>query len=481
MVAPILGQAAHDATGTPGTGGGSQAQLSEQARKVCTGCWQRGQDRSCGRCAPCVVSAVSHMVLTPLRVLQRRSHAGDAGSTVSGRVRNGAGGPGTSRRCRAGAATAARCRAAVRRSPGPPGSSAAASSRSYVVPLGEHRLHDAGRLGEHRGAGHVGHHAAGADRVERRGQQRALQRHQVVDVGLGAPPPGLGPPAQRAQPGARRVDEDPVERRRRARRGGCRRRPPRRAARRRPSRSRPRPARPGAPAARRRAAGPPRSRPAPRAARTCRRGRRTGRASARRGPRPRRRDSATATSWEPSSWTPARPSATAATAPGSPESSVTAYGDSADAVPPAATSSSTVDSPGRATRVTLGGALSAAEQVVELVGAVAERLGERRDDPARVRVRHGREADRVGGRVGGDPAHPAGQVVGGDLAQHRVHEAGRSLADLGPHQVDAGADRGVRRAPASRAAGGCPAAARRAPRRRPWPAAGPTLAAITAS
>ena len=37
---------------------------------------------------------------------------------------------------------------------------------------------------------------------------------------------------------------------------------------------------------------------------------------------------------------------------------------------------------------------------------------------------------------------------------------------------DRGADRGVRRAPASPAAGGCPAAARRAPAPAPWPAAG---------
>ena len=57
------------------------------------------------------------------------------------------------------------------------------------------------------------------------------------------------------------------------------------------------------------------------------------------------------------------------------------------------------------------------------------------------------EADRVGCRVGGDPAHPARQVVRGDLAQHRVDEPGRPLAHLGPDQVDAGADRRVRRHP----------------------------------
>ena len=60
---------------------------------------------------------------------------------------------------------------------------------------------------------------------------------------------------------------------------------------------------------------------------------------------------------------------------------------------------------------------------------------------------HRGEADRVGRRVRRHPAHPAGQVVGGDLAEHGVDEAGRALPDRGPDQVDAGADRGVRRHP----------------------------------
>ena len=78
------------------------------------------------------------------------------------------------------------------------------------------------------------------------------------------------------------------------------------------------PARRGAAAARWRAARRRARRPARRAARPCRPGpahRSSQRSSA---PVERGAASARATSWEPSSWTPARPSATAATAPGSP-------------------------------------------------------------------------------------------------------------------------------------------------------------------
>ena len=186
-----------------------------------------------------------------------------------------------------------------------------------------------------------------------------------------------------------------------------------------------RPARPGAPAARWPAAGRPRSRPARRAARPCRRDRRTGRASARRARRPRRRRSASGDQLGPLVLHPGAALARRpAPRPGRRRRAPRRTASSAEAVPPAATSSSTVDSPGRATRVTLGGCVVGGQQGVELAGAVAERLGERVDDPARVGVRDGREArpGRRPGRARPGATQPA-RSWADDLAQHGVDEA----------------------------------------------------------
>ncbi len=245
-------------------------------------------------------------------------------------------------------------------------------------------------------------------------QQRTLQRHQApprrARCAATAPPaggaarrdrsrarrraPGRTSRARHAGPGAVRGDH--AEQTGSGGRGGGR-----------------APGRPGAAAARRRAAGRRPGRPAPRAARTC------PRAGAQveparvpavdGGPRP----APTATSCDPSSCTPARPSATAGTAPGSPpEPSCTAYGDRVDAVPPAATSSSTVQSPGRATRVTFGGSLSAASSASSsAVGSpsASASASTRPSAGGSARPRRSRPGPRPGrARPGG----PSRQVVG---------------------------------------------------------------------
>ena len=140
-----------------------------------------------------------------------------------------------------------------------------------------------------------------------------------------------------------------------------------------------RPAAPGAAGARWRAAGRLAGSPAPRAGRPCHRGRRTGPASGRPGPRPRRGTARRATSWEPASWTPARPSRTAGHLAGvagledhSQRRDATA-GGAVEGPAVDAASSSTVDSPGRATSVTRGRSLSAASSVSSSSGRSSAR------------------------------------------------------------------------------------------------------------
>ena len=232
-----------------------------------------------------------------------------------------------------------------------------------------------------------------ADGVEGRGQQRALERDQGVEVGGLPAPPGLGPPAQRTQAGARRVDEDPVERSRRPRRPGAvadddaehsvR-------ARQRPSHQ----------------TGPVRltlvgdQAGAPLGGQRREQGRLAAGAGAQVEPQPvgpsrGAAASARATSWEPSSWTPARPSATAATAPGSPDARWTPYGDQRVGSPG---SSSRVERPGRATSVTPGASLSAASSAS--ISLAADGRGQRLDHPAGVGVRHRQVAHPVVAGVG---------------------------------------------------------------------------------
>src|SRR3954453_940223 len=74
--------------------------------------------------------------------------------------------------------------------------------KSYVVPLGEHRGDHAGRLGEDGGAGGVQDHSAGPNAVDGGGQQRPLERDELLEVRSGPPPAGLGAAPQRSEPGA---------------------------------------------------------------------------------------------------------------------------------------------------------------------------------------------------------------------------------------------------------------------------------------
>ena len=120
------------------------------------------------------------------------------------------------------------------------------------------------------------------------------------------------------------------------------------------------------------------------------------------------RERSRATSWEPASWTPARPSRTAGTSPGSPDSRTTANGEMPPPVEPVeapavdAASSSTVDSPGRATSVTRGRSLSAASSVSSSSGRASARAssstthaGARTAPPSRRPGRPARSAGRV--------------------------------------------------------------------------------------
>ena len=76
-------------------------------------------------------------------------------------------------------------------------------------------------------------------------------------------------------------------------------------------------------------------------------------------------------SWEPSSWTAARPSRTAGMPPGSPPVSVAPTRESAEGSAPASTSSDTSARPGRATSETRGGALSLASRAARSASTVS--------------------------------------------------------------------------------------------------------------
>ncbi len=331
--------------------------------------------------------------------------------------------------------------------------------------------HDVAGLGEHRRAGRVDDHAPGPDQVERRVQQPALEGHQRR----------RGPSGRRRQrdSGRRRSAPSPVHgasTSTRSKAAGPPRRPravgdhhPADAGR---SRQRP-----GAPAPRGAAAA--RARPAGTALGRQRGQQRGLAAGAGAQVEPplvaaldrRARSAPARPAGEPSSCTPARPSATAANRRGVAAARAPRRTASSGSAPPG--SSSRVERPGRATSVTRRGVVVGGQQRVELVGALAQRLGQPLDDP----------------RAGGC-ARPTRNRSGrwpGSGATRRTHAARscsatrRSTALTKPaapwptrsrDQVDGGADRGVRRGPASTAAGGRRAAARRAPWPRPWPAAG---------
>ena len=220
-------------------------------------------------------------------------------------------------------------------------------------------------------------------------QQLALQRGQLGDVGRRAPPAGLGPAAQRPEPGARRVEQHPVvaavapaQRRGRRRpapstgqRRGRLRRPARRgagAARWRSARRRARPASAASSAALPPGPGAqvePALVAARRAARRPARARRAG------CPRPA---------------PPAAPAATAASSPG------IAAGQAhrvrrprARRSPPASATQLVAVEPARARRPDGSAAARRRRRAPRSVSAsvAAERGGERLGDPVRVRVR----------------------------------------------------------------------------------------------
>ena len=97
----------------------------------------------------------------------------------------------------------------------PGGASASTSGR-----CGRDPLVDGGRLRRGDGADAVDDLTARTHEVERRGQQAHLQLGQVPDVVGADAPPGVGPTAQRTEAGARRVEQDLVERTGAERRGG---------------------------------------------------------------------------------------------------------------------------------------------------------------------------------------------------------------------------------------------------------------------
>ncbi len=156
--------------------------------------------------------------------------------------------------------------------------------------------------------------------------------------------------------------------------------------------------------------------------------------------------SAMATSCEPSSWTPARPSATAWDGSGVARIQGDGVGREPSGVPARLLKLLDRGACGASHQHHLRRRVVGHEQGVE-IAAGSQRVAQAADHPARMGVGHRREPDRVGGRVGCDPADPAVEIVRGHLAKHRVGETGRALADLLPDQIHGGADRGVRRHP----------------------------------
>ena len=295
-------------------------------------------------------------------------------------------------------------------------------------------------LGDDRRAGRVEHHAAGPDQVEGAPDQLALEHHQREQVVRLAPPPRLGTAAQRAQAGAGRVDEHPVEEP--ARYGGrvpsaatTPMTPGRRRRRRRASGA---PGGRGAAAARWRPAVRPARRPAPPAAPALPPGpaHRSSQSSSR--PSSGASASASATSCEPSSCTPARPSATAGTAPWVATLEHHAVRRVGGRLPRQLLARG---APGPGHQGDLRVLVVGREQRVQLV--LAESVAELVDDPFRVAEGERGVPRRRGPLVGGDLRDPLVEVALADRAQHRVGEVAGPGVHPGAHQVDGGADRGV--------------------------------------
>ena len=112
--------------------------------------------------------------------------------------------------CRCGQNWAYRSNGSGQRRPGP-----RAAGRGVehvdVLPAAQHGGQHVPGLGQMRRAGDVADHAAGPGRVQRRGEQGALQPGQRRQSRGRPAPAGLRPAPERAQAGARDVGEHPVE------------------------------------------------------------------------------------------------------------------------------------------------------------------------------------------------------------------------------------------------------------------------------
>ena len=297
------------------------------------------------------------------------------------------------------------------------------------------------RLGQMRRAGRIQNHTAGPGQRDRGRQQFALQLGQRRHVGGLPSPARVGSAPQRAQTGARRVDQHPVETRlesaaapvdpqhldRQAR--GCSGRPGRRGVRRGST------AVTRAPDSAASAASSAVLPPGP-AHRSSHRPPSSATGA---------RVSARATNWLPSSWTSACPSRTAGSCAGSPAGRYTAYGEYRPTLPStAAAKSSAVSTPGRAARCTCGRVVVGGQRRVEFPGGTAQRVDEGLRDPAGVGVHEGGMPDRVDGPVGRQLVDPGLLVAGADRAQHPVDETCSCRIEFDSRLLDRGRDGGVR-------------------------------------
>ena len=161
---------------------------------------------------------------------------------------------------------------------------------------------------------------------------------------------------------------------------------------------------------------------------------------------------AIATSWLPSSWTPARPSAY-----GVDGARLAALGEPHGVRRPAPRQRGLLaehveefvggGAAGPGHERHLGPLVVGLEQILDPGAPAAQRVPQRRDDPSRMRVHDGEMV--LGVLVVGrrDLLDPAVEVVLRDLPQHGVDELGPPVAEHDPRQLDGGGHGGVGRDP----------------------------------
>ena len=181
-------------------------------------------------------------------------------------------------------------------------------------------------------------------------------------------------------------------------------------------------------------------------------------------PSTRAADRAIATSWEPSSWTPARPSATGPRAAGLPPGSSTAYGDQRPAVPPASAAAGAGDAarPGderHPGRLSLSAASNAS---VSVARGLRQRVVQQARRPTRDARCRAASRGNGGAPSGSGRANRPG-LVGRRVAAPRSRTSTEPLADGGAYQLHGGGHRRREAGPAWTAAGGRRAAGRREP------------------